>query len=74
MVDGNQLNQTQIDKVVTRIQANADAAIIMHRADESSDEVVETLQAQGWQLEDKVDYVAGKRIRYMTRPEDTNED
>jgi hypothetical protein len=43
----------------------AKAAIIV---DGSADEVIARLTAAGWGVSDRMDYVGGKRIRYITVP------
>lgn len=40
----------------------ADAAIVV---DGNADSVIEALVADGWELTDRVEYVEGKRIRYV---------
>lgn len=44
---------------------HAQAAIV---CDGSGDDVVTTLVAAGWTLDERVDYVAGKRIRTLNPP------
>lgn len=44
---------------------DAKAAIVV---DGSADEVIASLVAAGWGLSERVEYVAGKRIRYVTVP------
>ena len=46
----------------------AQAAIVV---DGSADDVVAELVAAGWTLEERVDLVAGKRIRFMRMPDGT---
>lgn len=45
---------------------DARAALVV---DGNADEIIERLHAAGWGLEEKVEYIGGKRIRYMTLPE-----
>lgn len=46
---------------------DVDAVLVMHTG--SGDDVVATLLAQGWRLDEQVDYVAGKRIRTLVAPD-----
>lgn len=43
----------------------ARAAIVV---DGSADEIIAGLAAAGWTLAERTDYVAGKRIRFVTPP------
>lgn len=44
---------------------DAQAAIVV---DGNADEIVQRLQEAGWGISERVDIVAGKRIRFMTLP------
>ncbi len=44
---------------------NADAALVV---DGNADDIVAELTASGWALSERVDLVAGKRIRFMVPP------
>lgn len=45
---------------------DADGVIVAHQG--SADDVVATMVAAGWTLSDRVEYVAGKRIRTLIPP------
>jgi hypothetical protein len=45
---------------------DAKAAIVV---DGSADEIVARLLAAGWTMDERVDHVAGKRIRFLRTPE-----
>lgn len=55
-------------RLAAHLKKKCDAAIIMHRPDESGDDVIATLQADGWTL-GETEIVEGKRVRYMHPPE-----
>ncbi|HET9893739.1 MAG TPA: hypothetical protein VFQ44_02285 [Streptosporangiaceae bacterium] len=44
---------------------DAKAAIVV---DGSADDIIEQMTAAGWTLDERVDYVAGKRIRFIRVP------
>lgn len=48
-------------------ESGAKAALVMQSG--SADETIETLIAGGWTLSDDVEYINGKRIRYMVPPQ-----
>jgi hypothetical protein len=43
----------------------ADAVVVV---DGSADDVIARMTAEGWTLEERVDHVAGKRIRFLHPP------
>ncbi len=43
----------------------AQAAIVV---DGNADNIIASLTAAGWKLSDRVEYIGGKRIRYVTVP------
>lgn len=45
---------------------DANAAVVV---DGSADDVIAQMTAAGWTLSERIDQVAGKRIRFLTPPE-----
>lgn len=60
--------RTGADEVIDHLVncADVNAALVMHQG--SADDAIAELVAAGWTLEERVDRVAGKRIRYMQPP------
>lgn len=61
---------TNAEELAEHLRGRADAAVIMHRPEESADEVIETMLASGVfeiDLTQPTEYKAGKRIRYLRR-------
>jgi hypothetical protein len=60
---------TAADEVVEHMVncTDATAALVMHEG--SADDVIAQMIEQGWTLEDRVDRVAGKRIRFLRAPD-----
>lgn len=58
-------------EILETVRQNSDAAIVMESG--SADELIESFLKQGWSLQEKVDLIGGKRIRYLVKQEDQRE-
>lgn len=61
------MREAALAVLVEHVTRNSQAVIATQRG--SADPEIEALLAAGWTLDEQVDHVAGKRIRYVRSPE-----